>query len=148
MSNELWQAKASVIAAFAGGPGIMIDDERERDHRIANLLALVEMEFETPQPGTIAAARATVSALQASTRSARATVVDINHGEIRASNSQINWNDLIDHVLAHPGKQFTLLYDKFHTAVVTASRQRTRFSDVDFMTERRGDQGAVILTAR
>src|SRR5665213_2886618 len=125
---ELWRAKVDVIAAFASGPGIMIEDNDERDDRIASMLGIIDLEWE----GTSLPRSATIS--------------PIRGGEIHASNTQINWPKLVERMRAEPGVPVKLLYDRMHTAVVTATRTRRNYPDVTTMTERRGDAGLLILT--
>ncbi len=135
---ELWRAKADAIAAFAGGPAMMIDDVDERDSRIASILVLIDIEYEA----AIADARITPIA---ATRSA--TITDIHKGEIHASNSQINWGELVEYLVTHPSKNVRLKYDKHHTAVVTAGRTNKKYPSITALCERDGDAGIVILSA-
>jgi hypothetical protein len=140
MNAELWQAKVRVLAGFASGPAMLLEDD-ERDDRAASLLALVEMEYEA----TSATARLTSVRSQTT-----ASITNIHDGEIHASNGKINWPELIDHIRAHPHLTIRLLYDKHHTAVVTAGRVNNRtnsqFDGITALTERRGDAGVVILS--
>jgi hypothetical protein len=135
---ELWRAKASAIAAFAMGPGVMIIDDDERDARIASILVLLDIEYESTESTTRLSTLRTVTS---------ATITDIHAGEIHASNSQINWSELVDQIRANPSKPVKLLYDKHHTAVVTAARVNKDREGVSAFTERRGDSGIVIITA-
>ena len=133
---ELWRAKAAAIAAFASGPGIMIDDDDERDARIASIIVLIDIEYESTTPSTA------ISQLR--TRNL-ATVTDIHTGEIHASNSKINWSELLASMRKDPEKPVRLLYDKHHTAVVTAGKVNKSYEGFSAFTERRGDSGLVII---
>ena len=132
---ELWRAKVEVIAGFACGPAIMIDDDDERDARIASLLALVEIEFESTETNGSTARRRTM-----------ASITDIHAIEINASNSQIDWPSLIEWLSEHPNEQRVLRYDKHHTAIVTAGRVNKKYKGITALSERRGDAGVVILS--
>ena len=142
MEMELFSAKASVIAAFASGPAVLIEDETRRDDVLAYLLATVEMEFDSTSSFRSNGIRARTTA----------TITDIHSGEIRVSgNGSINWAELIDHIREHPSRSIRLLYDKHRTAVVTASRVNNRsnaqYDGITAISERRGEEGVVILTA-
>lgn len=135
---ELWRAKVSIIAGFASSPAMMIDDPDERDARVASLLVLCEIEYEETE--------SVASLATSKVASSVATISDIHGGEIHASNSLINWPDLIDFVKKHPSKPVTLKYDKHHTAVVTAGRTNKKYQGITALAERRGDAGVVILS--
>ena len=143
MSELLLEGKASIIAAFASGPAIMIEDDRLRDSRLAGLLAVYEMECESTSSSITQ-----LRPKSAVTQSLLARVVPLRGDELHASNTRINWPALIDEIRDNPGVSKTLVYDDHHVAVVTVSRQRQKYPDVHFMSERRGDGGAVVITYR
>ena len=134
---ELWRAKAAAIAAFASGPGIMIDDDDERDARIASIIVLIDIEYESAAESTTAVSQLRSKQL--------ATITDIHAGEIHASNSKINWSELRASMKENPERPVRLLYDKHHTAVVTAGRINKSFDGFSAFTQRRGDSGLVII---
>jgi hypothetical protein len=131
---DLFHAKADVIAAFAGGPAIMIEDDSERDRRIASMLALVEMEWEP------------VDEIKVLTRPIARIGNDVSRHEFNASTTRVNWASLIDELRANPGVSKVVIYDEMHTAVVRAKGIELKYRGVTAMTERRGDAGAIILT--
>lgn len=142
-SVELWRAKVEVIASFAGGPAMMIDDESERDRRVASLLALVEIEYsdvERPSDPT------PIRSLVGTARPSPARIIPITGEELHVANTKINWPTLIETLRSHPHKSKTLIYDKMHTATVTAGRVRMKWPEILCETERRGEKGALILT--
>lgn len=146
----LWTAKANALASFVGGPAIMIDDDTERDRRLVSVLVVIEMEYEAMQAdllhhGALTGIRREHSVTPIRPREA----VNLKSETIHASNTRINWGELVEMLRANPGVVKTLLYDDMHTAVVTASRTHRKYPDVDAMTERRtGASGAVILSVR
>lgn len=133
MTIELFQAKADVIAAFAAGPAIILPDERERDSRIASLLALVEMEWEGTMEHVV------------KVRPVEASITAIYPSEIHGSNSKIKWEELVGYLRSYPDKQVIVRYDKMHTATVTAGMVRRKWPDIYPFTERQGEEGIVTL---
>lgn len=115
----------------------MIDDDDERDARIASIIVLIDIEYESSTSQS-----ASVSQLRSRSL---ATITDIHAGEIHASNSKINWSELRASMRADPEKPVKLLYDKHHTAVVTAGRINKSFDGFSAYTQRRGESGLVII---
>ena len=144
MNELLLKSKADIIAAFASGPGVMIEDDRVRDRRLAGLLAVYEMEYES----TLASITQLRPPSASVTPASLARILPLRGDEMHASNTRINWPALIDELHDHPGVSKTLVYDDHHVAVVTASRQRQKYPDIDFMSERRDDGGAVVVVYR
>ena len=143
--QDLWQAKVAAVAGFASGPVMMLDDEKERDKRLASLLAVLEMEHDAMGESVHRHPSQGSAISQIRPRTNMASIVG---STIHASNSRINWYELVDWLRAHPGVTKTLIYDDMHTVVVTAGRTRKKFPDLDVMTERReGSSGAVLLMA-
>jgi hypothetical protein len=135
IDTELLRAKAAAIAAFASGPGIMIDDDDERDARLTSILVFIEIEFESTETPRLSSLRS----------KQLATITDIHAGEIHASNSKINWSELRSSMRKDPEKPVRLLYDRYHTAVVTAGKINKTYDGFTAFTERRGDSGLVII---
>ncbi len=137
--SGLWQAKAAVVAAFAGGPGVLIESEDERMQRLADLLVVVEMEYESSLPVS------NVTPIRPPRPLRQSSVGDILH----ASNSRIDWSAVIEDLRRHPGKSITIGYDKMHTAVVSVKRIHEKYPDVDAISERTANGGgSMVLTAR
>ncbi len=136
--SGLWQAKAAVVAAFAGGPGVLIESEDDRMQRLADMLVIVEMEYES-------SLAATVTPIRPARQLREVAVGDILH----ASNSRIDWSAVIEDLRRHPGKSITIGYDKMHTAVVSVKRIHEKYPDVDAVSERAANGGgSMVLTAR
>jgi hypothetical protein len=151
MNEEVFRAKAQIIAAFASGPAIMIVDDIERDARIASMLALVEMEAEVCQLNNETMQITTKSTLTSEPRpitSIAKSDTSLFGKEIHMSQSNVRlrWGELVEWLRTHPNSVQVLRYDRHHTAIVTASRQREYYRDIDFMVEKDGLEGVLTLT--
>ena len=138
MAVDLFDAKASIIASFAGGPGIMIADTTDRTDRLLQMLACMEMESDEVRTN------ASVSNIN------DAKSPKLPRGVIDVTTEKVKWSPLIDALRAHPGKDVSIHYPRWQTVVATASRTRATYDGITVITERdtKGDGGTVVLRAR
>jgi len=137
--TDLFEAKALVLAAFARGPAIMLE-ERDRDKRLVSLLTVVEMEWESTQRDERHERQSsTVTSIHV-----KGTVASVGP-VVDASRGKVNWTRIFADLRSRPGSQIEVLYDKMRTAVVRASYIEQHNDDLVAVAEHRGDRAVVIL---